>query len=132
MLIGGAGNDLVVGGRGNDTASLGDGDDTFVWNPGDGSDTVFGGAGSDTLAFNGANVDEKINITANGGGFTFTRDVGNITMSVSQVETIEFTAQRRRRHHHDRRPDGDRRVGRRRRPRLAAGTAARATAPRTL
>jgi Ca2+-binding RTX toxin-like protein len=92
QLIGGAGNDLVVGGRGNDTASLGDGDDTFVWNPGDGSDTVFGGAGSDTLLFNGANVNEKINISANGGGFTFTRDVANITMSVSQVETIEFTA----------------------------------------
>ena len=92
QLIGGAGNDVVVGGRGNDTASLGDGNDTFVWNPGDGSDTVFGGAGSDTLDFNGANVAEKINISANGGGFTFTRDVGNITISVSQVETIEFTA----------------------------------------
>jgi Ca2+-binding RTX toxin-like protein len=92
QLTGGTGNDLVSGGRGNDTASLGDGDDTFVWNPGDGSDTVFGGAGSDTLDFNGANVAEKINILANGGGFTFTRDVANITMSVSQVETIEFTA----------------------------------------
>jgi hypothetical protein len=53
---------------------------------------VLGGAGFDTLDFNGANVNEKINITANGGGFTFTRDVGNITMSVSQVETIEFNA----------------------------------------
>jgi Ca2+-binding RTX toxin-like protein len=92
QLIGGAGNDLVLGGRGNDTASLGDGDDTFVWNPGDGSDTVFGGAGSDTLLFNGANANEKIDIAANGGGFTFTRDVANITMSVSQVETIEFNA----------------------------------------
>ncbi len=92
QLIGGTGNDVVAGGRGNDTASLGDGDDTFVWNPGDGSDTVFGGTGSDTLLFNGANVNEKINIAANGGGFTFTRDVANITMNVSQVETIEFTA----------------------------------------
>jgi Ca2+-binding RTX toxin-like protein len=92
QVIGGAGNDVIAGGRGNDTASLGDGDDTFVWNPGDGSDTVFGGAGSDTLDFNGANVAEKINISANGAGFTFTRDVANITMSVSQVETIEFTA----------------------------------------
>jgi Ca2+-binding RTX toxin-like protein len=92
QLIGGAGNDTVTGGRGNDTASLGDGDDTFIWNPGDGSDTVFGGAGSDTLLFNGANINEKINITANGGGFAFTRDVGNITMSVSQVETIDFNA----------------------------------------
>ena len=66
-LIGGNGNDVVAGGRGNDVASLGAGDDTFVWNPGDGSDTVEGGAGFDTLQFNGANVSEKIDISANGG-----------------------------------------------------------------
>ena len=45
---------------------MGAGDDTFVWNPGDGSDTVEGQAGTDTLLFNGANVDEKIDISANG------------------------------------------------------------------
>ena len=67
ILIGGDGNDLVAGGRGNDTASLGDGNDTFVWNPGDGSDTVEGGGGFDTLDFNGSNVAEKIDISANGG-----------------------------------------------------------------
>jgi Ca2+-binding RTX toxin-like protein len=93
QLIGGAGNDLVLGGRGNDTASLGDGDDTFVWNPGDGSDSVFGGAGFDTLDFNGANVNETVNVTANGsGGVTLTRNVANVTMSLSQIEKIEFTA----------------------------------------
>jgi Ca2+-binding RTX toxin-like protein len=91
-LIGGAGNDVVTGGRGNDVAQLGDGDDTFVWNPGDGSDTVSGGAGFDTLQFNGANVNEKINIAKSGGGVTFTRDVGNVTMSLSQIEKIDFTA----------------------------------------
>ncbi|MBV9909771.1 MAG: calcium-binding protein, partial [Hyphomicrobiales bacterium] len=91
-LIGGAGNDIVTGGRGNDVAQLGDGDDTFVWNPGDGSDTVSGGAGFDTLQFNGANVNEKINIAKSGGGVTFTRDVGNVTMSLSQIEKIDFTA----------------------------------------
>jgi Ca2+-binding RTX toxin-like protein len=93
QLIGGAGNDVVAGGRGNDTASLGDGDDTFVWNPGDGSDSVFGGVGFDTLDFNGANVNETVNITANGsGGVTLTRNVGNVTLSLSQIERIEFTA----------------------------------------
>ena len=65
-LIGGDGNDVVTGGRGNDTAQLGTGDDTFVWNPGDGSDVVEGGAGTDTLQFNGSNVGEKIDISANG------------------------------------------------------------------
>ena len=80
ILLGGDGNDLVAGGRGNDTALLGAGDDTFVWNPGDGSDTVEGQAGADTLRFNGANVSEKIDISANGGRVRFTRDVGNVTM----------------------------------------------------
>ena len=64
---GGDGNDALIGGRGNDVALLGAGDDTFVWNPGDGSDTVEGQAGSDTLVFNGANVNENIDISANGG-----------------------------------------------------------------
>ena len=92
QLVGGAGNDTVIGGRGNDTASLGGGDDTFVWNPGDGSDTVFGGSGVDTLLFNGANVGENINIAKSGGGVRFTRDVGNVAMSLTQVEKIDFNA----------------------------------------
>ena len=78
-LIGGDGNDLIIGGRGNDTALLGAGDDTFVWNPGDGSDIVEGQDGIDTLQFNGANINENIDISANGGRVRFTRDVANIT-----------------------------------------------------
>jgi Ca2+-binding RTX toxin-like protein len=92
QLIGGAGNDTVIGGRGNDNASLGDGDDTFVWNPGDGSDTVFGGSGVDTLLFNGANVNEKIAMVNAGGGVLLTRDVGNITMGLDQIEKIDLNA----------------------------------------
>ena len=45
---------------------MGAGDDTFVWNPGDGSDTVEGQDGLDTMLFNGANINEKIDISANG------------------------------------------------------------------
>ena len=45
---------------------MGAGDDTFVWNPGDGSDIVEGQAGTDTMQFNGANIAEKIDISANG------------------------------------------------------------------
>src|SRR5438105_4086416 len=67
LLLGGDGNDLVNGGRGNDAALLGAGDDTFVWNPGDGSDTVEGQADHDAMVFNGANVSENINLSANGG-----------------------------------------------------------------
>src|SRR6266853_2384009 len=77
-LLGGDGNDVIAGGRGNDTAQPGAGDDTFIWNPGDGSDVVDGQAGTDTLLFNGANVAETIDISANGGHARFTRDVANI------------------------------------------------------
>src|ERR1700722_8483963 len=91
-LIGGNGNDTVIGGRGNDVASLGAGDDTFVWNPGDGSDTVEGGAGFDTLQFNGANVSENIDISANGGRVRFFRNVANITMDLNSIESIDFAA----------------------------------------
>ena len=91
-LIGGAGNDVVTGGRGNDNAQLGTGDDTFIWNPGDGSDTVDGGNGTDTLVFNGANINENVNITANHGRVRFTRDVGNVTMDLNNIEHIDFTA----------------------------------------
>ena len=91
-LLGGDGNDRITGGRGNDTLFGGAGDDTFVWNPGDGSDTIEGQDGVDTMVFNGANIAEKIDITANGGRVRFTRDVAAITMDVNDVEQINFTA----------------------------------------
>ena len=89
-IIGSAGNDIVVGGRGTDTAQLGAGNDTFVWNPGDGNDTVDGQAGFDTLLFNGANVDEKIDIEANGSRARLTRDIAGITMDLNSVEHIQL------------------------------------------
>ena len=46
--------------------------------PGDGSDIVEGQAGDDTLLFNGANISENIDVSANGSRVRFTRDVGNI------------------------------------------------------
>lgn len=88
ILLGGSGNDVVRGGRGNDTASLGSGNDTFVWNPGDGSDFVDGQSGTDTLQFNGSNVGENINIFANGDVAQLTRDVANITMSMTGIEVL--------------------------------------------
>jgi Ca2+-binding RTX toxin-like protein len=91
-ITGSAGNDFVIGGRGNDVASLGAGNDTFVWNPGDGSDTVDGGAGNDTLQFNGSNVAENIDISANGSRARLFRDVGNVTMDLKNIETIDVNA----------------------------------------
>ena len=92
VLIGSQGNDLVNGGDGDDVALLGAGDDTFVWNPGDDNDTVEGQAGTDTLLFNGANVDENIDISANGGRVLFFRNVANVTMDLNDVEQIDFNA----------------------------------------
>ena len=66
LLLGGKGNDLVDGNRGSDQASLGAGDDRFQWDPGDGSDVVEGQGGSDRLDFNGSNIGEQIELSANG------------------------------------------------------------------
>ena len=90
--IAAAAMDVVTGGQGNDLAFLGAGNDTFIWNPGDGSDTVEGQADTDTLQFNGANVSEHIDISANGSRVRFFRDIGNVTMDLNGVENIKFSA----------------------------------------
>ena len=92
IILGGDGDDFVIGGRGDDVAFLGNGDDAFLWNPGDGSDTVEGQAGTDTLQFNGANIVENIEISANGGRARLTRDVAAITMDLNSVEHIAVNA----------------------------------------
>ena len=92
LLLGDDGNDVVVGGAGSDTALLGAGNDTFFWNPGDGSDVVEGQAGTDRLDFAGANIAETFTISANGERVRFSRDVGNVTMDVNDVERIDVHA----------------------------------------
>ena len=69
---------------------MGAGDDTFEWDPGDGSDTVEGEDGSDTMSFIGANIAEKIDVSANGDRVRFSRDIGNVTMDTAGVEQIDF------------------------------------------
>src|SRR5262249_55712233 len=70
----------------------GAGDDVFVWNPGDASDVVEGQDGTDTLRFNGANVDERFDISANGERVRLSRDIGKVTMDINGVEHIELNA----------------------------------------
>jgi hypothetical protein len=91
-LIGEDGNDTLDGSKGNDLAQMGAGDDTFEWDPGDGSDTVEGEDGSDTMSFIGANIAEKIDVSANGDRVRFSRDIGNVTMDTAGVEQIDFEA----------------------------------------
>ena len=92
LLIGGEGNDFIDGNQGNDVAQMGAGDDTFQWDPGDGSDIVEGGDGHDTMLFNGANIAENMDVSANGSRTLFTRNIGNITMDLNDVERIDVTA----------------------------------------
>ena len=92
ILLGGDGNDFIDGKQGNDIAFLGAGNDMFQWDPGDGSDTVEGQDGTDTMLFNGSDVDEIFDVSANGERVRFTRNVGNIVMDLNDVEKIDFNA----------------------------------------
>jgi Ca2+-binding RTX toxin-like protein len=92
LFLGGEGNDLVNGGDGDDTAFLGGADDVFVWNPGDDNDTLEGQGGTDTMLFNGANVAENVDVSANGGRVRFFRNVANVLMDLNDVERIDFNA----------------------------------------
>jgi Ca2+-binding RTX toxin-like protein len=91
-LLGGDGNDFLDGNQGDDLAQMGAGDDIFQWDPGDGSDIVEGQDGTDLMLFFGANIAESINISASGERVLFTRNVGNITMDLNDLEHIEFRA----------------------------------------
>ena len=91
-LLGGGGSDVVDGNRGSDLASLGAGNDHFQWDPGDGSDVVDGQGGSDQLDFNGANIGEQIEVSANGPRVRFTRDIAAISMDLDGIEHVAFRA----------------------------------------
>ena len=65
VLMGGDNNDFIDGNQGNDMVFGGTGDDIFQWDPGDGSDTIEGQAGNDRLLFNGANINEMFDVSAN-------------------------------------------------------------------
>ena len=91
-LLGGDGNDSLDGNGGQRPGVLGAGDDTFVWDPGDGSDVVEGEAGADTMRFNGANIAEQVDLSANGNRLRFFRDQANITMDTAGVERVDFNA----------------------------------------
>jgi Ca2+-binding RTX toxin-like protein len=91
-LLGGRGSDTEDGNQGNDTALLGAGDDRFIWDPGDGSDTLEGQSGTDEMRFNGANINEIFDVSANGGRVRFTRNVGKIVMDLNDVERVDTRA----------------------------------------
>jgi Ca2+-binding RTX toxin-like protein len=91
-LDGGGGADTLDGGPGSDSLVGGAGDDIFIWNPGGGSDAISGGSGSDTLLFNGSNIGEKIDLSANGAALRVTRDVAVVTIDATSVEKVNVLA----------------------------------------
>ena len=117
ILLGGDGNDFADGNQGNDVALLGAGDDSFQWDPGDGSDVIEGQDGIDAMAFNGSNVNENMDVSANGSRVRFTRDVAAITMDLNDVESIVAKTFGGSRQPRRQRPVRDRRRQRGRRPR---------------
>ena len=66
--------------------------DTLQWDPGDGSDVVEGQDGADTLVFNGSNIGENIDMSANGPRVRLFRNVGNVTMDTDDVERLDVKA----------------------------------------
>jgi Ca2+-binding RTX toxin-like protein len=92
LLVGGSGNDLVDGQQNADVAQLGSGNDTFQWDPGDFNDTIEGQTGTDTLLFNGANIGETLDLSANGGRVRFTRNIATIALDLDDVERANVNA----------------------------------------
>src|SRR6185436_19702216 len=66
------------------------GNDTISWNPGDGSDTIQGTGTNNTVVFNCGNVNERIELSANGGRLRLTRDIGNIVLDTDGVQTVNI------------------------------------------
>ncbi len=113
ILTGSAGNDTIIGGRGSDVAFMGAGNDTFVWNPGDGSDVVEGQGGNDTLQFNGANVSENIDLSANGSRLRLSRtERGQRGHGRQRRRKCQRRGPRRHRHDYRQRPVPHRRCQR--------------------
>ena len=52
------------------------------------------------MLFNGANVGEDFDLSANGDRARFFRNVGNITMDTHEVESVDLAVPRRRRQPH--------------------------------
>jgi hypothetical protein len=90
MLVGGDGSDQVAGFQGDDVAYLGDDADLYEWEPGNGDDVVEGGSGDDSIAFAGADVAERFELSARGRRLRVARDAEAV--DVDDVERIATEA----------------------------------------
>ncbi len=112
VLTGGDGNDLIVGGDGNDLLLGRDGNDTLignqgndfvfgeggndlvVWNNGDGNDLIEGGLGRDTVQINTGNLDDDMELRANGRVVRVERvNQTPFAMNVGATEVLDLRTQ---------------------------------------
>ena len=105
MLIGGDGNDVVTGGRGNDVAFLGAGNDKFVWNPATAATSSKVRPAPTRCVFNGANVNENIDISANGSARAASPRRRQRHHGPQRRRAHSAQRPGRRRHHHRQRSD---------------------------
>jgi Ca2+-binding RTX toxin-like protein len=87
-LDGGAGNDTLVGGTGNDSLLGGAGDDQFFG--GGGNDTIDGGQGDDRLWVQSL-AHDQVTVTRVSGTDTVLTDSTGKTVSLRNVESVEFS-----------------------------------------
>jgi Ca2+-binding RTX toxin-like protein len=91
VILGGDGSDFVDGQRGDDVVALGAGElDLFTWRPGDGSDRIDGGDGRDALTVSGSSAGEVVSLSAVGERFRVTRDVDDVALDTSGLESFSF------------------------------------------
>jgi Ca2+-binding RTX toxin-like protein len=88
FLRGNDGDDRIDGNQGNDVVFLGTGNDITVWEAGDGNDTIEGQDGTDLLIFDGSNVSERFDLSANGSRLGLFRDVGNDVIDAAGIEHV--------------------------------------------
>ena len=121
-INGSAGDDLVIGGRGNDTALLGGGNDTYRLESGRRQRHRRWPGRHRHAACSTAPTSTRTSTSRPTAAVRrLTRDVGNITMDLNSVETIDFNALGGADTITVERPDRDGRQKRQHRPRVAAG-----------
>ena len=92
ILEGGNGNDFADGNRGATSRSSATATTRSSGIPATAATSSKDRQGTDTMIFNGANIAEKIDLSANGHRLRLFRDVANITMDTDGVETVAINA----------------------------------------
>lgn len=92
VIFAAGGGDLICGGDGDDLIFGGGGNDTTSWAPGDDNDTIEGQDGTDRLLVGANAATETMQVFANGGRVTFTRDIASVVHDLDGVERIDVLA----------------------------------------